>query len=53
VLPDLQSFDLAIEAAHLLPVSASDVALPLVYGAGYTTLVLLAAVAIFERRDFR
>jgi ABC-type transport system involved in multi-copper enzyme maturation permease subunit len=53
VLPDLQSFDLAIEAAHLLPVSASDVVLPLVYGAGYTTLVLLAAVAIFERRDFR
>ena len=53
LLPDLQSFDLAIEAAHLLPVSASDVALPLVYGAGYTTLVLLAAVAIFERRDFR
>jgi ABC-type transport system involved in multi-copper enzyme maturation permease subunit len=53
LLPDLQSFDLAIEAAHLLPVAASDVALPLVYGAGYTTLVLLAAVAIFERRDFR
>jgi ABC-type transport system involved in multi-copper enzyme maturation permease subunit len=53
LLPDFQSFDLATEAAHLLPVNASDVVLPLVYGAGYTTLVLLAAVAIFERRDFR
>jgi hypothetical protein len=53
VLPDLQSFDLATEAAHLLPVTASDLMLPLIYGLGYTTLVLIAAVAIFERRDFR
>lgn len=53
VLPDLRSFDLAVEAAHLLPVTTSDVVLPLIYGLGYTTLVLLLAVAIFERRDFR
>jgi ABC-type transport system involved in multi-copper enzyme maturation permease subunit len=53
VLPDLQGFDLATEAAHLLPVSASDVVLPVAYAAGYTTLVLLLAMAIFERRDFR
>jgi ABC-type transport system involved in multi-copper enzyme maturation permease subunit len=53
VLPDLQSFDLATEAAHMLPVAASDVVLPLGYALGYTTLLLLAAVAIFERRDFR
>jgi ABC-type transport system involved in multi-copper enzyme maturation permease subunit len=53
VLPDLQSFDLATEAAHLLPITGSDVLLPLCYALGYTTLVLLLAVAIFERRDFR
>jgi hypothetical protein len=53
VLPDLQSFDLATEAAHGLPLTVSDVLLPLAYGFGYTTLVLLVAVAIFERRDFR
>jgi ABC-type transport system involved in multi-copper enzyme maturation permease subunit len=53
VLPDLRSFDLASEAAHLLPVSASDVVLPVLYGLGYTTLILIAAVAIFQRRDFR
>jgi ABC-type transport system involved in multi-copper enzyme maturation permease subunit len=53
LLPDLKSFDLSIEAAHLLPVSTSDVVLPLVYGVGYITLVLLSAVVIFERRDFR
>jgi ABC-type transport system involved in multi-copper enzyme maturation permease subunit len=53
VLPDLESFNLSSEAAHLLPLTVSDWALPLLYGAGYLTLVLLAAVAVFERRDFR
>jgi ABC-type transport system involved in multi-copper enzyme maturation permease subunit len=53
VLPDMQSFDLAVETAHLLPLTASDVLLPVAYGFGYTTLVLLIAVAIIERRDFR
>ena len=53
VAPDLESFNLAIEAAHLLPVTTSDVVLPLVYGAGYTTIVLVAAIALFDRRDFR
>jgi ABC-type transport system involved in multi-copper enzyme maturation permease subunit len=53
LLPDLASFNLTIEAAHGLPVSASDVWLPLVYGAAYSTVVLILAAAIFERRDFR
>jgi len=53
VLPDLTSFNLSIETAHLLPVGASDVVLPLLYGAGYVALLLFAAVALFERRDFR
>jgi ABC-type transport system involved in multi-copper enzyme maturation permease subunit len=53
ILPDLQSFNLSLEAAHMLPVSAWDVILPLLYGAGYIALLLLAAVALFERRDFR
>jgi ABC-type transport system involved in multi-copper enzyme maturation permease subunit len=53
VLPDLESFNLTIEAAHGLPVSASDVLLPLVYAAGYVGVLLIGAVAIFERRDFR
>lgn len=53
VLPDLESFNFSIEAAHLLPVTASDVMLPLLYCVGYATLVLTVAVAIFDRRDFR
>jgi hypothetical protein len=53
VLPDLESFDLSIEAAHQLPVSASDLWLPLLYGAGYIAILLVSSVALFERRDFR
>jgi ABC-type transport system involved in multi-copper enzyme maturation permease subunit len=52
-LPDLQSFNLSIEAAHLLPVMASDVWMPVLYGVSYTTIVLVAAIALFDRRDFR
>jgi ABC-type transport system involved in multi-copper enzyme maturation permease subunit len=53
VLPDLESFNLTLEAAHGLPVTASDVWLPLAYAAGYVGILLVGAVAIFERRDFR
>jgi Cu-processing system permease protein len=53
LLPDLQGFNLSIEAVHGLPVAASDTWLPLLYGAGYATVVLALAVAIFQRRDFR
>ncbi len=53
ILPDLESFNLSIQAAHQLPVAASDVWLPALYGAGYVTIVLVFAAQIFERRDFR
>ena len=53
VLPDLESFNFSIEAAHGLAFGLSDVWLPLVYGAGYVAILLVSAVAIFERRDFR
>jgi len=53
LLPDLESLNLASEAAHLLPITRADVVLPLLYGLGYVTVVLLGAVFLFERRDFR
>lgn len=53
VLPDLEAFNLSLEAAHLLPVAVSDVVLPALYGAGYATVVLICAVTVFDRRDFR
>ena len=53
VLPDLESFNLTIEAVHGLPISAAEVWLALAYAAGYATIILFAAVAVFSRRDFR
>jgi len=53
LLPDLESFNLSIQAAHQLPVASSDVWLPALYGVGYAVLVLACATLIFERRDFR
>jgi len=53
VLPDLEGFNLTTEAVRSLPVTASDLWLPLVYAAGYCSVVLVGAVALFERRDFR
>jgi len=53
ILPDLESFNLSIEAAHQLPVAASDIWFPALYGAGYVAIILASAVLIFERRDFR
>jgi ABC-type transport system involved in multi-copper enzyme maturation permease subunit len=53
ILPDLESFNLSKEASHMLPLAASDVWLPVLYGLGYTAVLLVMATAIFERRDFR
>ncbi len=52
-LPDLEAFDLTLQAAHGLPVATSDLVFPLVYAGGYVMLLLLGASVIFERRDFR
>ncbi len=53
ILPDLESFNLSIQAAHQLPVTASDIWFPALYGAGYVAIILAFATLIFERRDFR
>jgi ABC-type transport system involved in multi-copper enzyme maturation permease subunit len=53
VLPDLESFNLSVQAVHRLPIQPYEVWLPALYAAGYVGMVLLLAVVIFERRDFR
>ncbi len=53
ILPDMESFNLSIEAAHGLPVTSADVVLPVLYGLGWVVILLLGAVGVFERRDFR
>jgi len=53
ILPDMASFDLTLESAHGLPIVASDLLIPTIYGVGYIAVLLVASMIIFERRDFR
>jgi ABC-type transport system involved in multi-copper enzyme maturation permease subunit len=53
MLPDLESFNLTTQALHALPVPGSEVLFATLYGAGYSALLLLLAVVVFERRDFK
>lgn len=53
VLPDLESFNLSIQAVHQLPITVGEVVWPVFYGMGYVAALLFAATFIFERRDFK
>ena len=53
LLPNLAPFNVKAEAVHGAPISASHVVLTLAYGAVYITILLVGAVAIFRRRDFK
>jgi ABC-type transport system involved in multi-copper enzyme maturation permease subunit len=52
-LPDLESFNLTVEAVHGLAIPASAIWLPVAYGLLYSSLVLMGAAFLFERRDLR
>jgi Cu-processing system permease protein len=53
VLPNLAPFDVKAEVVHGMPVTASHVVLTLTYAVVYIAIVLLASIAIFQRRDFK
>ncbi|MFP6564704.1 MAG: ABC transporter permease [Myxococcota bacterium] len=53
VLPDLEAFDLTVQAVHGLPIADADVLLPLAYGIAYSAVLVMAAAWVFERRDLR
>lgn len=53
VMPDLESFNLSLEAVHQLSLSWADVGLPILYGIGYTVTLLFMAVFVFRRQDMR
>jgi len=52
-LPDLESFNLTVEAVHGLAIPASAIWLPVAYGLLYSLLLLVGAAFVFERRDLR
>jgi hypothetical protein len=53
LLPDLESFNLTVEALHGLPVTPAEVWLPLAYGALYVAIVLVLGSVVFHFKDFR
>jgi ABC-type transport system involved in multi-copper enzyme maturation permease subunit len=53
VLPNLAPFDVKAEVVHAVPVAASHVVLTLAYALVYIAALLIAAIAIFRRRDFK
>ena len=53
VLPDLETFNLSVQAVHGLPISGAEVGWALLYGVGYSTVLLILASFIFQRRDLQ
>jgi ABC-type transport system involved in multi-copper enzyme maturation permease subunit len=53
VLPNLAPFNIRAEVAHGVEVSGTTIALTLAYAVVYIGILLTAAMAIFQRRDFK
>jgi ABC-type transport system involved in multi-copper enzyme maturation permease subunit len=53
VIPNLAPFNVKAEVVHGVPVSASHVGLTMAYAAVYIAALLLAAMAVFRRKDFK
>jgi ABC-type transport system involved in multi-copper enzyme maturation permease subunit len=53
VLPNFGAFDIKYQVVHAVPVPASYLLSTALYGALYITLLVLGAVTIFARRDFK
>jgi ABC-type transport system involved in multi-copper enzyme maturation permease subunit len=53
VLPNFSAFDVKHQVVHALPVPAMYLVSTAAYGCVYIALLLVAAVAVFSRRDFK
>jgi len=51
VIPNLANFDIKSEAANDVAIAGTYVVLALLYGLGYTALVLILAAVAFEEKD--
>jgi ABC-type transport system involved in multi-copper enzyme maturation permease subunit len=52
ILPNLSRLDVKQEVVHALPLPDGFIVLSLLYGAGYTVVVIALACLVFERKDF-
>jgi ABC-type transport system involved in multi-copper enzyme maturation permease subunit len=53
LLPNLEYFNVKGQAVHGLPIEPSYLVSAVAYGATYTTILLILACLIFQRRDFK
>jgi Cu-processing system permease protein len=53
ILPNLAPFNVKAEIVHAIPVSTSHVVLTLGYAGIYISILLIAAILVFRRRDFK
>jgi ABC-type transport system involved in multi-copper enzyme maturation permease subunit len=53
VLPNFSAFDVKAQAVHGLPIGSQYMAVTLTYALAYVTMLIVAAVLIFARRDFK
>jgi len=52
VFPSLGAFDFKSQAAHGLPLDPADLGWVALYGAAYTSLVIIAASWLFNKKEF-
>ena len=53
LLPNLAPFDVKAEVVHGVPIAGAHIGLTLAYAGVYITMLLVAAVMVFRRRDFK
>jgi ABC-type transport system involved in multi-copper enzyme maturation permease subunit len=53
ILPDLSRFQIGTRVVHNLPIAPAEVLAAATYGLAYILVLLLVAIGIFERRDFK
>ena len=53
VLPNLAAFDVKPQVVHGVPIPAGYIGVTVAYAAAYIAVLLVAAIFIFSRRDFK
>jgi ABC-type transport system involved in multi-copper enzyme maturation permease subunit len=53
ILPDLSRFQIGPQIVHGLPLAPAQIAWTVLYGVTYILMLLLLAIGIFQRRDFK
>jgi ABC-type transport system involved in multi-copper enzyme maturation permease subunit len=53
ILPNFAAFDIKTQVVHGLPVTGGYIAVTLLYAVAYIAMLIVAAVVIFSRRDFK